>query len=353
MPGNGLKPQMHTMPKYKILVVDDNAANADVLVDTFSREYEVSVAMDGESALEIVESNPPHLILLDILMPEMGGYEVCRRLKANLSHRKIPVIFLTEKDEVENETKGLGLGAVDYISKPINIPIVKARVKTHLALYDLNLALEEKVRHRTFELNETRLEIIRQLGRAAEYKDNETGLHVIRMSYYSRLIGLASGMNQIQADILLNAAPMHDIGKIGIPDHILQKPGKLDGDEWRIMEQHPAIGAKIIGKQRSELLKEARVVALTHHEKWNGKGYPKGMKGAEIPLSGRIVAIADVFDAFTSERPYKKAWPVEKALELIREESGRHFCPKLVSSFLKALPEVLKIKNQYSDNQET
>ena len=343
---------MNSMPKYKILVVDDNDANADIIVDTFSGEYEVSVALDGESALEIVESNPPHLILLDIMMPEMNGYEVCRRLKANLSHRKIPVIFLTEKGEVEDETKGLGIGAVDYISKPVKISIVKARVKTHLALYDLNLALEKKVRHRTFELNETRLEIIRQLGRAAEYKDNETGLHVIRMSYYSRLIGLASGMDQTQADILLSAAPMHDIGKIGIPDHILQKPGKLDDDEWRIMKQHPAMGAKIIGNQQSELLKEARVVALTHHEKWNGEGYPRGMKGEDIPLSGRIVAIADVFDAFTSKRPYKKAWPVEMALELIKEESGRHFSPKLVSSFLKALPEVLKIKNQYSEKEE-
>jgi len=339
---------MNTSSKHNILVVDDTAANVDIIVDALSNDHDVSVAMDGESALEIVESNPPHLILLDIMMTGMNGYEVCRCLKTNLRHRKIPVIFLTAKSKVEDETKGLELGAVDYITKPLSLPIVKARVKTHLALYDLNMNLEEKVRDRTIKLNETQREIIRRLGRAGEYKDNETGLHVILMSHYSRLIGLASGMNKVQADLLLNTAPMHDIGKIGIPDRILLKPGKLDDNEWKIMKQHTTFGGEIIGKHSSELLVEARIVALTHHEKWNGKGYPKGMKGKKIPLLGRIVAIADVFDALTSERPYKKAWPVEKALNLIKEESGQHFCPKLVSSFLEALPEILKIRNQYA-----
>jgi putative two-component system response regulator len=286
------------------------------------------------------------------MMPGIDGYEVCRRLKTNITTRKIPVIFLTAKSEVEDEAKGLELGAVDYITKPISLPIVQARVKTHLALYDQNRTLEEKVIQRTVELNDTRLEIIRRLGRAAEYKDNETGLHVIRMSHYSRLIALTSGMSEIEADLLLNASPMHDIGKIGIPDRILLKPGKLNDEEWKIMRQHPAFGAEIIGKHNSELLKEARVVARTHHEKWNGKGYPAGIKEEEIPASGRIVAIADVFDALTSKRPYKQPWPVEKAVDLIKEESGQHFDPKLVPAFLEAIPEILKIKEQYAEKQD-
>ena len=340
---------MEDQSKPTVLVVDDAETNIDILVDALDGDYEVSVAMDGESALETVESDPPDLILLDIMMPGIDGYEVCKRLKENLSMRKIPVIFLTAKSDVEDEAKGLELGAVDYITKPISIPIVKARVKTQLALYDQNRALEEKVRQRTAELNDTRLEIIRRLGRAAEYKDNETGLHVIRMSHYSRLIGLATGMTEIEADLLLNASPMHDIGKIGIPDRILLKPTKLDGEEWKMMRQHPAFGAEIIGEHDSELLEEAQVVALTHHEKWNGKGYPNGVKGEDIPLTGRIVAIADVFDALTTERPYKKAWPIEKANNLIKEESGQHFDPKLVSAFQDALSEILKIKDQYAE----
>ncbi|MBL7163492.1 MAG: two-component system response regulator [Anaerolineales bacterium] len=338
------------MSPHSILVVDDVTTNVDILLEILWDEYDVSVATDGPSALEYVAEDPPDLILLDIMMPGMDGYEVCRQLKANVSTRKIPVIFVTAMGEVKDETKGFELGAVDYITKPVSPPIVKARARTHLALYDQNRVLEEKVRARTAELNDTRLEIIRRLGRAAEFKDNETGLHVVRMSYYSKLIAQTAGFSDEHAELLLNAAPMHDIGKIGIPDKILCKPGKLDDDEWDVMKQHTSIGAEILGDQPSELLQLAKEIALSHHEKWNGKGYPEGLAGEAILIESRIVAIADVFDALTNERPYKKAWSVEDAVALIERESGEHFDPMLVNAFLKCLPEIMDVKVTYAED---
>jgi len=333
-----------------ILVVDDAPENIAVLKGVLMNNYRVKVALNGEKALRIAFSDiPPDLILLDIMMPEMDGYEVCRRLKADPRTKKIPVIFVTAMGETEDETFGFELGAVDYITKPVSSPIVRARVHSQLALYDQKRDLEETVLQRTAELNDTRFEIIRRLGRAAEFKDNETGMHVIRMSHYSRIIAKAIGLDECEADLLLNAAPMHDIGKIGIPDSVLLKPGNLDTDEWALMKQHPEFGANIIGEHESELLKMARIVALTHHEKWNGQGYPKGLAGEEIPLVGRIVAVADVFDALTTERPYKKAWSVDRAVEIIKEESGQHFDPMLVDAFLQSLTEILAIKEQYAE----
>jgi len=209
--------------------------------------------------------------------------------------------------------------------------------------------LETLVQERTEELHETRLEIIRRLGHAAEFKDNETGLHVIRMSKYCFLLAQKIGLSESKSELILNAAPMHDIGKIGIPDRILLKPGKLDADEWKTMMTHAQIGADIIGPHKSELLKTARIAALTHHEKWNGKGYPQGLKQEDIPLAGRIIAVSDVFDALTSKRPYKDAWPVEKALDLMKSERGEHFDPQLIDAFLEILPDVLKIKEEYTE----
>lgn len=339
------------MDKQTILVVDDTPENIDVLVGTLKQDYHVKAAIHGEMALKIVHASPPDIILLDIMMPGIDGYEVCRRLKADYTTRHIPVIFITAKIGVQDELQGLELGAVDYITKPISPPIVKARVKTHLALYDQNRELDRMVHVKTQQLHETRLQIIQRLGRAAEYKDNETGLHVIRMSHYSRILGLAAGMNETEADLLMSAAPMHDIGKIGIPDYILKKPGKLTDDEFEIMKSHTTIGAEIIGDDPSELLQLAKVVALTHHEKWNGFGYPNGLAEEDIPRVGRIVAIADVFDALTSERPYKKAWTVEDAVNMLNNGAGEHFDPQLVNLFVKALPEVLEVKNQYVETQ--
>ena len=337
------------MEKQTILVVDDVPENIDILKGILQSQYKVKVALNGKKALAIIESSPPDLILLDIMMPDMDGYEVCRRIKGKSSTKDIPIIFVTAKSAETDEAEGFELGAVDYVTKPVSPILVRARVKTQLALYDQNRTLEEKVKQRTSELETTRLEIIRRLGRAAEFKDNETGLHVIRMSYYSAHIARKTGMAEDDVDMLLNAAPMHDVGKIGIPDNIILKPGKLNDDEWKIMRTHPQIGADIIGNHSDGLLHLAREIALTHHEKWDGSGYPAGLVGEDIPFCGRIVAIADVFDALTTERPYKKAWPIEKALAVMEGDSGSHFDPALVDVFLKSIDELLKVRNKYQE----
>jgi len=332
-----------------VLVVDDTPENIDVLVGTLKDKYNVKAAINGMLALKIAKENPPDIILLDVMMPEIDGFEVCRQLKADYTTKHIPVIFVTAKIGVEDELKGLELGAVDYITKPISPPIVIARVQTQLALYDQNRELEHKVRLRTQQLHETRLQIIQRLGKAAEYKDNETGLHVIRMSRYAHILAKAAGMNEEDAELLMNAAPMHDIGKIGIVDKILKKPGKLTDDEYKEMKSHCEIGADVIGEDSSDLLELAKVIAITHHEKWDGTGYPNKLSGEEIPLEGRIVAIADVFDALTSVRPYKKEWTVDEAVALLDMEAGKHFDPELVKLFVNVLPQMLTLKTQYSE----
>lgn len=340
----------HKAIKQTILIVDDTPENIDLLTEVLGPHYLTKVALNGEKALKIMSGDAkPDLILLDIMMPGISGYDVCQRLKRNSDTRGIPIIFVTAMNEMEDEKRGLELGAVDYITKPISPSIVLARVRTHLALYDQTRELERLVDLRTAELVKTRRQIIRRLGRAAEFKDNETGNHVIRMSHYSRLTAEAVGMSAAAVDVLYNAAPMHDVGKIGIPDNVLLKPGKLDEVEWEIMRQHPLMGAEIIGDHKDELLQAARSVALTHHEKWDGSGYPNGLKGEEIPIFARIVAIADVFDALTSARPYKKAWTVEAALQMIDEGAGRHFDPGLMRPFKAALPEMLKIRERYAE----
>lgn len=336
--------------KRTVLVVDDVPDNISVLSGILKDGYKVKAALDGERALKVAAAQPyPDLILLDVMMPGLSGFEVCRRLKSDPRLAAIPVIFVTAMGEVENEHEGFAAGAVDYITKPVSPAIVRARVKTHLALYDQNRELDRLISLRTLELHQTRLQIIRRLGRAAEFKDNETGNHVIRMSHYSRLIGRAYGMAEPELDLLFNAAPMHDIGKIGVPDGILLKPGKLDADEWRIMQKHPTMGAEIIGKHDNELLTYARLVALTHHECWDGSGYPEGLAGADIPLVGRIVAIADVFDALTSLRPYKLPWSFEDAVAEIRSRSGLNFDPDLIPAFMAALPEIRRIMEMYAE----
>ncbi len=323
----------------KLLLVDDEPTNLQVLRQILQDDYRLLFAKDGDKALELAERENPALILLDVMMPGMTGHEVCARLKSQPATSTIPVIFVTALADVEDEALGFEVGAVDYITKPVSPPIVRARVRTHLSLV------------RAEELHETRLQIVQRLGLASEYKDNETGLHVIRMSHYTYILAKAAGYSEREADDLLNAAPMHDVGKIGIPDAILQKNGKLDDAEWAVMRQHAQIGAEIIGEHDSGLLKTARIIALTHHEKWDGSGYPNGLKGEEIPLAGRIVAIADVFDALTSVRPYKAAWPVEEAISLLRRESGRHFDPELVELFIGQMPAILEIKERWAEKE--
>ncbi len=321
----------------KLLLVDDEPVNLQVLKQILQQDYRLLFARDGEKALSLAYSEQPQLILLDIMMPGITGLETCQRLKQNANTQHIPIIFVTALAETRDETEGFKMGCVDYITKPVSPPIVLARVKAQLSLVSID------------SLRETRLQVIHRLGRAAEYKDNETGLHVIRMSHYAKEIALAAGMNEIDAEELLNAAPMHDIGKIGIPDAILQKPGKLTPDEWEIMKTHASVGATIIGEDNSSLLKIARTIALCHHEKWDGSGYPNGLAGEAIPIEARIVAIADVFDALTSTRPYKKSWSIDDATAYIKEESGKHFDPDLVQAFIQVLPAIEKIREQLMD----
>jgi len=347
---------MSSTEKSTLLVVDDTPENIDVLRGILCADYTVKVANSGQLALKIVAAQPPDLILLDIMMPGMNGYEVCRQIKGNEATRHIPVIFVTALGEIKDEALGFELGAADYIVKPVSPPIVRARVQAHLDLADQRRYLAHLVAERTGELEcsnrqleETHLVMLKQLGRAADYRDNETGMHIMRVGNLSKLLGLASGFLESQAELLMYAAMMHDIGKIGIPDGVLLKPGKLTREEFDIIKGHPEIGAEIIGGHDVEVLEMARQIALGHHEKWNGQGYPHGLSGADIPIVARIVAIADVFDALTCVRPYKTAWPVEKALELIEKEAGQHFDPNLVRLFLAMEMEVRRIAIEYSD----
>jgi putative two-component system response regulator len=341
---------MNDRAQETILVVDDVPENIAMLADILGGDYRVTFATRGADALTTALALPaPSLILMDVMMPEMDGYETCRRLKADLRTRDIPVIFLTAQDDVNNEEVGLKLGAVDYLHKPCHPAIVRQRVRIHLALHNQNLALEARVQERTRELDETRIEIIRRLGRAGEYRDNETGMHVMRMSQYCYRLALAARVPAAQAELLLLAAPMHDIGKIGIPDHILLKPGKFTEEEWKVMQRHAEIGAEIIGFHGSALLTMARNVALTHHERWDGTGYPNGLSGEAIPFEGRIAAICDVYDALTSARPYKKAWSVEDAVSYIVGESGMAFDPALIALFVDLIPEFSEIRRRYDD----
>lgn len=320
-----------------ILIVDDEPANLRVLKQILHEDYRLVFAKSGSEALRLAEQKAPDLILLDIMMPDMTGLEVCKMLKSRSGTAAIPVIFVTALSEETDEAQGFETGAVDYITKPVSKAVVRARVRTHLSLVQAD------------ELRATRLQIIQRLGRAAEFKDNETGMHVMRMSHYSRVLALAYGFSDSRADMLLHAAPMHDVGKIGIPDSIMLKPGKLTAEEFAEMQKHPDIGAEILGDEDSDLISLAKVVALTHHEKWDGSGYPKGLKGEDIPIEGRIVAVADVFDALTSKRPYKEPWSVEQTLSFMREQSGKHFQPRLIELLEQELEHILQIKARFKD----
>lgn len=333
-----------------VLIVDDTPENISLLKAVLQDDYEIKVATGGRKAVEVALKSKVDLVLLDVMMPGIDGYETCRMFKQDSKTSHIPIIFVTALSDAVDEVKGFECGGVDYITKPVSPPIVQARVRNHLALFDQNRSLEQKVRERTNELAETRLEIIQRLGRAAEYRDNETGLHIMRMSRYSQILALGYGLPDETAEMVLNVAPMHDVGKIGISDSILLKPGPLDAAEWEIMKTHSYIGYKIMNSPKSDILKMAAMVAYTHHEKWNGSGYPRGLQGTDIPIFGRIVAIADVFDALISDRPYKKAWSVDQAVLEIEQNAGTHFDPDLVAVFMRSLPEILGVHETFADN---
>lgn len=321
----------------KILIVDDEPANLRVLKSILQADYQLTFAKSGEDAIKLVQKDKPDLILLDIMMPGMSGFDVCKTLKSDTKNKNIPIIFVSALSDEMDEAAGFEIGAVDYITKPVSPTLVKARVKTHLSLVQADV------------LKQTRLQVIQVLGRASEYKDNETGMHVIRMSHYSKILAKAYGFSDAQAEQILNAAPMHDVGKIGIADSIMLKPDRLTDDEMNIMKTHPNIGADILGECDSDLLRLARSIALTHHEKWDGSGYPNGLAGEDIPIEGRIVALADVFDALTSKRPYKAAWSVEKTMDLIKSESGIHFDPTLVKLLIQEMDKILAVYHKWQE----
>ena len=359
MPNDALNPDQQLL-EARILVVDDQPVNVKLLekiLDTAGYSNVVSTT-DSREAASLFQQSATDLVLLDLNMPHKDGFEVLEEIRA-LEKDYPPVIVLTALKDVDSRVRALESGARDFISKPFDRVELLSRMHNmlevrllHKAAQNQNNILEEKVRERTQELEETRMEIIRRLGRAAEYRDNETGLHIIRMSKFSQILGLAAGMTEQEAEMLLNASPMHDIGKIGIPDSILLKPGKLDADEWQTMKTHSTIGAKILSGHHSKLMEMAREIALSHHEKWDGSGYPKGLSGEDIPLSGRIIALADVFDALTSERPYKKAWPVEEAIDYIKDNSGKHFDPTLADLFIANMDKIITVRDKYAEPDE-
>lgn len=348
--------------KPKILVVDDEERNRRLMeAMLLPLDYQVILARDGEEALAKVREIPPDVILLDIMMPKMDGFEVVRQLKKEA--KTIPVVMVTALREVEDRIKALDAGADDFLTKPVDKTELRARVSSLLKVkayndymrnYQEELEVEvarrtEQLRQALEEVKAASLDTIYRLSRAAEYKDEETGAHIQRMSHYAAAVARRMGLNEETVETILYAAPMHDVGKIGIPDYILLKPGKLEPDEWEIMKQHTIIGAKILEGSKAEFIKLANVIALSHHEKWDGSGYPQGLKGSKIPIAGRITAITDVFDALTSRRPYKEPFSVEKSLSIIKECRGSHFDPEVVDAFFAVKKRVLDIKEEYKD----
>ena len=345
----------------RILIVDDEPANLKLLDKMLAAQgYTNRVLLqDPREVLDTYQRVRPCLILLDINMPHLDGCAVMEQLKALDDPLLPPIVVLTAQSGRESLLKALAAGAADFIPKPFDRAELLMRVRNLLEanrsrrlLHEQKAVLEEMVAARTRELHDTRLAVIRRLGRAAEFRDNETGNHIVRMSRTSALLAEGLGWSATEVDLMLNASPMHDVGKIGIPDAILFKPGKLDPQEFEVMKTHARIGAELLSGDDSPLFVLAREIALTHHEKWDGTGYPQGLAGEAIPQSGRIVAVADVFDALTSSRPYKRAWPVEEALRYIREGAGKHFDPAVVAIFEQRFDEVLAIRNAARDAED-
>ncbi len=342
----------------RILIVDDEPVNLKLLDKMLRAEGYINLVSisDPRQVREAYCAEPTDLILLDINMPFLNGYEVMAQLKELEDPLLPPILVLTAQTGKEFLMKALSEGARDFLSKPFNRYELLARVRNlldaHSALrlmFDQKGILEEMVSKRTAEVVQSRLEIVQRLGRASEYRDNETGRHILRMSHCAALLARQIGWSEERCNLLLHASPMHDLGKIGISDTILLKPARLTDEERTIMETHTTIGADILSGSNNELLETARIIALTHHEKWDGSGYPCKLAGQAIPLEGRISAIVDVFDALTSERPYKKAWPVDEAVAEIQKLKGTHFDPELVEHFLTILPEVQNIQQKFSE----
>jgi len=322
-----------------ILCADDEPYNLGILRMALKEEHSLVFARSGQETLQAVDKHNPALILLDVQMPDMDGYEVCRRLKSNNRTQDIPVIFVTGMTQEVDERAGFDVGAVDYIAKPVSVPIVQARVRTHLSLV------------RVDKLEKSYHDAVHMLGKAGHYNDTDTGAHIWRMAAYSRSLAEAIGWGRERCSLLELAAPMHDTGKIGIPDAVLKKPGKLDVEEWTIMKTHTSIGHGILKQSNAPMFQLAGEIALNHHEKWDGSGYPNGLSAEDIPESARIVAVADVFDALSMKRPYKDAWPLDKTLEFLKENAGSHLESRLVDAFMDILPTILDIKTDWDTRE--
>lgn len=364
--------QSEDSPRPLVLAVDDSSDNLWVLSGLLKDQYRVKLAGSGEKALQIARSIPaPDLILLDVMMPDLSGYEVCRQLKAAPATRDIPIIFLTAMTGTEDEKVGLALGAADFITKPINPPIVLARVATQLQakagadfLRDQNQFLQTEVHKRTRELAAIQDVTILAMASLAETRDNETGNHIRRTQHYVKALATAlkthprfsTALSDHVIDMLYKSAPLHDIGKVGIPDRILLKPGRFEPHEFEIMKTHTTLGRDAIQHAEDQLgmpvefLQYAKEIAYGHQEKWDGSGYPQGLAGEAIPLSARIMAVADVYDALISRRVYKDGMPHEKAVDIMREGRGSHFDPDILDAFLGMLEEFQRIAQKFADS---
>ncbi|MBF0132395.1 MAG: response regulator [Magnetococcales bacterium] len=329
-----------------ILIVDDEFLQRLPMTEALRHGgFRVAEAEDGAQAWELIQKETPDLVLLDVVMPVMDGFDLCLKIRQEEQFQHLPVVLATALDDLSSIERAYQIGVTDFITKPVNWGLLAYRVRYILRAARTSQALAK----RELELLDTRMEIIRRLGQAAEYRDNETGTHVQRVSHISALLGRAVGLSSHDQELLLHATPMHDIGKIGIPDSILLKPEKLTQEEFAIMKTHTTLGGQLLDHEPSTLLRTAHTIALTHHERWDGGGYPRGLRGEEIPLVGRLCSLADVFDALTSRRPYKPAWSVQEAVEEIQKDSGSAFEPSLVAVFLALLPEIQKIRESFPD----
>ena len=327
------------MPMGPILIVDDEPQSLAALDQILAADYRLVFGRSGAEAVSKAIKHRPSLILLDIQMPDMDGLAVCRCLKSDPRTEAIPVIFVSGKAEAGDQADGFEAGAVDYIIKPVSPVVVSARVRTHLSLV------------RAVRLEQSYRDAIYMLGEAGHFNDTDTGVHIWRMAAYASALAEACGWDGEACHHIELAAPMHDTGKIGIPDSVLKKPGKLDAAEWVVMKKHSRIGHDILAKSKAPVFHMAAEIALRHHERWDGTGYPDGLAGDAIPESARIIAVADVFDALSMKRPYKDAWPLDKVVATLRESSGNHFEPRMVDSFIGILPQILEIQAMWNGRE--
>ena len=353
-----------------VLVVDDVQDNLDLASALLRRQYNVKTAASGDEALAMVRAEPPDIILLDVMMPGIDGYETCAWLKADAKLKQIPVIFLTAMSETEDEERGFSLGAVDYIIKPLSPTLLLARVKTHLelkytrdCLKERNTYLEEEITRRIEEVTVLQEVAINAMASLAETRDSETGVHIQRVCHYVKELALNLRHKSFHEEtltleniyLMTKSAPLHDIGKMGIPDMILWKPARLSPEEFALIKKHPGIGKRAIeGAEKllgtsDTFLKFAKEMAYSHHERWDGSGYPEGMAGEDIPVSARLMAMADVYDAIISRRVYKNPIPHEEAVEIIRAESGKQFDPAVVDAFLELADHFQSISEEHHD----